>query len=209
MGRASYCPLEQRQPLGFSVLTNLSYERAKLGAPAFHTLRGRGTLILGLSIQTFTIIYVVIGLMAIAVGIVVLIGMFGSHRMRGWTAFFLLTTILTSVTGFLFLIHGFTSVLGIGIASCVLLALALCGLYGKHLAGAWRWIYVACISNALYLNVLVLIVLETAGTQTTGANPVRAVVPDSEGRCTNRFSFYQHCCGAQISPRPGFFHLVD
>ena len=158
MGRASYCPLEQRQPLGFSVLTNLSYERAKLGAPAFHTLRGRGTLILGLSIQTFTIIYVVIGLMAIAVGIVVLIGMFGSHRMRGWTAFFLLTTILTSVTGFLFLIHGFTSVLGTGIASCVLLALALCGLYGKHLAGAWRWIYVACASNALYLNVLVLIV---------------------------------------------------
>jgi len=116
----------------------LSYERAKLGAPAFHTPAGQGALILGLSIQTFTIIYVVIGLMAIAVGIVVLIGMFGSHRMHGWTAFFLLTTILTSVTGFLFLIHGFTSVLGIGIASCVLLALA-------------------CASNALYLNVLVLI----------------------------------------------------
>jgi hypothetical protein len=31
-------------------------------------------------------------------------------------------------------------------------------LYGKRLAGAWRWIYVATASSALYLNVLVLIV---------------------------------------------------
>jgi len=59
-------------------------------------------MILGLSIQTFTIIHVIISLMAIASGIVVLIGMLGSRRMPGWTAFFLLTTVLTSVTGFLF-----------------------------------------------------------------------------------------------------------
>ena len=34
----------------------------------------------------------------------------------------------------------------------------LYGLYGKRLAGAWRWIYIAAASGALYLNVLVLIV---------------------------------------------------
>jgi uncharacterized membrane protein HdeD (DUF308 family) len=39
----------------------------------------------------------VISLVAIASGILVLIGMFGSRRMPGWTAFFLLTTVLTSV----------------------------------------------------------------------------------------------------------------
>src|SRR5262249_22463939 len=92
---------------------------------------------------------------------------------------------------------------------CVMRALGAGALWPLRQASRRCLALDACISNALYLNVLVLIVLETAGTQTTGANPVRAVVPDSEGRCTNRFSFYQHCCGAQISPRPGFFHLVD
>ena len=88
----------------------------------------------------------------------VLFGMLGSHRMRGWTTLFLLTTVLTSVTGFLFPIRGFTPAIGVGIISCLLLALALVGLYGKHLVDAWRWIYVACAVSAFYLNVFVLIV---------------------------------------------------
>ena len=115
-------------------------------------------MILGLSIETFTIIHVIISLVAIASGIVVLIGMLGSRRMPGWTAFFLLTTVLTSVTGFLFPIRGFTPALGTGIVSCLVLALALYALYAKRLAGAWRWIYVTTAASALYLNVLVLIV---------------------------------------------------
>ena len=115
-------------------------------------------MVLGLSIQAFTIVHVVITLVAIASGFVVLIGMLGSHRVRGWTALFLLTTVLTSVTGFMFPIHGFTPAIGVGIISCVLLALALVGLYGKHLVGGWRWIYVACAVSAFYLNVFVLIV---------------------------------------------------
>jgi hypothetical protein len=115
-------------------------------------------MIIGLSLQTFTTIHVIISLLAIASGIVVLIGMLGSHRMQGLTALFLITTILTSVTGFLFPIHGFTPGLGTGIVSLVLLAVALYGLYGKGLVGTWRWIYVACAVSALYLNVLVLIV---------------------------------------------------
>src|SRR5436853_4628873 len=118
----------------------------------------RCVMIIGLSLQTFTFVHVAITLMAIASGIVVLIGMIRSHRMPGWTAFFLLTTVLTSVSGFLFPIRGFTPALGTGIVSSLLLALALYGLYGKHLAGAWRRIYVACAASALYLNVLVLIV---------------------------------------------------
>jgi hypothetical protein len=115
-------------------------------------------MILGLSVQTFTVIHVIISLLAIASGILVLIGMLRSNRMPGWTAFFLLTTVLTGVTGFLFPIRGFTPALGTGIVSLVLLALALYGLYSKHLSGAWRWIYVATAVAALYLNVLVLIV---------------------------------------------------
>jgi hypothetical protein len=115
-------------------------------------------MILGLSIQTFTVIHVIISLLAIASGILVLIGMLRSNEMPGWTAFFLLTTVLTSVTGFLFPIRGFTPAIGTGIVSLILLALALYGLYRKHLSGAWRWIYVTTAVASLYLNVLVLIV---------------------------------------------------
>src|SRR5512135_506524 len=115
-------------------------------------------MILGLSVETFTILHVVITLIAIAAGFVVVFGMLGSKRLPGWTALFLLTTVLTSVTGFMFPIHGFTPALGVGIISMVLLAIALLALYAKHLTGAWRWIYVATAVTALWFNFFVLIV---------------------------------------------------
>lgn len=115
-------------------------------------------MIIGLSIYNFTLLHVAITLVAIASGLIVLFGMLGAHRMPGWTALFLATTILTSVTGFMFPIQGFTPALGVGIISLVILAIALLALYGKHLAGAWRWIYVATAVTALWFNVFVLIV---------------------------------------------------
>jgi hypothetical protein len=115
-------------------------------------------MILGMSVQTFTILHVVISLIAIASGFIVVIGMFGSQPQPRWTAIFLLMTILTSVTGFLFPIHGFTPALGVGVISIVLLAVALLALYVKKLAGAWRWIYVVTAIAALWFNVFVLIV---------------------------------------------------
>lgn len=115
-------------------------------------------MIVGLSIQDFTLLHVAITLVAIASGMIVLFGMLGAHRLPGWTALFLVTTILTSVTGFMFPIHGFTPALGVGIISMVILAIALLALYSKHLAGAWRWIYVATAVTALWFNVFVLIV---------------------------------------------------
>jgi len=38
------------------------------------------------------------------------------------------------------------------------LAVAILARYARHLAGAWRWIYVVTVMIALYLNVFVLIV---------------------------------------------------
>jgi hypothetical protein len=115
-------------------------------------------MILGMTLATYTLVHVIITLIAIATGLVVLLGMLGSYRLSGWTAIFLLTTVLTSVTGFLFPIHGFTPALGVGVISMVLLVIALFALYGKHLAGAWRWIYVVTAVTALWFNVFVLIV---------------------------------------------------
>jgi hypothetical protein len=79
-------------------------------------------MILGLSIHAFTVLHVVISLIGIASGLIVLYGMFNSQRMTVWTALFLATTILTSLTGFLFPRVGFTPAQGVGITSLVVLA---------------------------------------------------------------------------------------
>jgi hypothetical protein len=114
-------------------------------------------MIIGLSLENFTLLHVIISLVAIASGIVVLIGMLRSQKMPGLTALFLLTTILTSATGFLFPIHGFTPALGVGAISLAILAVAMLAAYVKRYVGAWRWIYVAAALTALWFNVFVLI----------------------------------------------------
>ena len=115
-------------------------------------------MIAGLSIENFTILHTAISLIAIASGLIVLAGMLRARRLPGWTAVFLVTTILTSVTGFMFPINGLTPGIVIGLISIVILAIALMALYVKNLSGAWRWIYVVTALIALYFNVFVLIV---------------------------------------------------
>ena len=115
-------------------------------------------MILGMSLSTFTTLHVIISLIGIVSGIVVMFRLLGSRRTPGWTALFLLTTILTSATGFLF---PFTELLPshmIGILSLVLLAIACLALYGMKLAGPWRWIYVVTAMVSLYLNIFVLVI---------------------------------------------------
>jgi len=115
-------------------------------------------MILGLSLSAFTLLHVIISLIAIAAGLVVMIGLFGSSRMPVMTATFLLLTILTSVTGFLF---PFTQLLPshmIGILSLVLLAVACIALYAMKLSGPWRGVYVLTALISLYLNVFVLVI---------------------------------------------------
>ncbi|HXL12657.1 MAG TPA: hypothetical protein VN941_01685 [Bradyrhizobium sp.] len=115
-------------------------------------------MVLGMSLSIFTAVHVVISLVAIVSGIIVMFGLLGSKRMPGMTAIFLLFTILTSATGFLF---PFTQLLPshmIGILSLGLLAIACLALYGMKLSGAWRPIYVVTAMTSLYLNIFVLVV---------------------------------------------------
>jgi hypothetical protein len=76
----------------------------------------------------------------------------------GWTALFLVTTALTSVTGFFFPFHGLTPGLVIGVLSLIALAIAIFARYQRHLAGGWRRSYVISSMIALYFNVFILIV---------------------------------------------------
>ena len=109
-------------------------------------------------LQIYTIIHTLISLVAIFTGFVVVFGMLTDKRLDGWTKWFLITTVLTSVTGFFFPFHGFTPAIGLGIISLPFLALTIFARYPKHLAGPWRWIYVIGAVICLYFNLFVLVV---------------------------------------------------
>jgi hypothetical protein len=114
-----------------------------------------------MSLATFVLVHVVISLVGVASGLVVMFGLLGSNRMSGLTALFLVTTILTSATGFLIPPLVSEKLLPshiIGLLSLVLLAIACFALYVQKLSGAWRWVYVLTALISLYLNVFVLVI---------------------------------------------------
>src|ERR1700723_2141446 len=88
-------------------------------------------------------IHVALSLIALVAGLVVLYGLLKGQARGGWTALFLATKILTSVTGFPLPPFGFDPPRAVGSLSLVLLALAVAALYAFRLAGAWHWIFVA------------------------------------------------------------------
>ncbi len=109
-------------------------------------------------LPTFTIIHVAISLAAIASGFIVVFGMIANKRLDGWNAFFLATTVATSVTGFGFPIKGMTPGIALGVISLVILAPVIYARYSRRLAGFWRPLYIIGAAFAFYLNFVVLIV---------------------------------------------------
>ena len=106
----------------------------------------------------FTFTHVVISLVGIFSGLVVAYAFINAKQLDRWTSVFLWTTVLTSVTGFMFPFHGFKPSYVVGVISLIVLALALFALYRRHLEGGWRRTYVISAMIALYLNVFVLVV---------------------------------------------------
>jgi len=115
-------------------------------------------MMLGLSLSAFTLVHVIISLIGIFSGFIVLFGLLSAKRLNGLTALFLLTTVLTSVTGFGFPFDHLLPSHKVGIISLVVLAIAIPARYSFHMSGKWRWIYVVTAMIALYLNVFVLVV---------------------------------------------------
>jgi len=109
-------------------------------------------------LSIFTFAHVVISLIGIFSGLVVAYALINARQLDRWTSVFLWTTVLTSVTGFMFPFHGFKPSYVVGAISLVVLALAIFALYRQHLAGGWRTTYVISSMIALYLNVFVLVV---------------------------------------------------
>jgi hypothetical protein len=112
----------------------------------------------GIPTDTFLQIHVALSLIGLASGLVVLYGLLNGNPLGGWTALFLVTTILTGVTGFPLPPFGLDPARIVGIILLVLLVAAVAARYAFHLAGAWRWIYIVTAIMALYLNVFVGVV---------------------------------------------------
>ena len=114
-------------------------------------------MIFGMPPLTFA--HVVISLIGVASGFVVLFGFFVRKRLPDWNLIFLLSTIATSVTGFIFFpFEHFLPSHGVAMLSLVVLALACVALYVRHLRGAWSRVYAVTSVIALYFNVFVLVV---------------------------------------------------
>ncbi len=114
-------------------------------------------MILGMSLALFTRLHVIISLIGIASGFLVVFGMFAARRLNAMTALFLITTALTSITGFLFPNSTVTPGIILGVLSSIALLIAILARYAFHLAGRWRTTYVITAVISLYFNVFVLI----------------------------------------------------
>jgi hypothetical protein len=115
-------------------------------------------MVLGMSLAAFTLFHVILSLIGIVAGLIVMFGLWASKRLPAMTAVFLVTTILTSVTGFLFPFKAFGPPHAVGVISLIVLVFTVLGLYVYGLAGRWRAIYVSTAVLALYLNTFVAVV---------------------------------------------------
>ncbi len=109
-------------------------------------------------ITTFTLIHTLISLVAITAGLVVMGGLMAERRLDGWIGLFLLTTALTSITGFGFPFTGLIASHYVGVISLLILPLVIYARYRKQLIGSWRGVFVVGTALTLYLNFFVLVV---------------------------------------------------
>ena len=108
--------------------------------------------------SSLVLVHVLISFVGIVSGFVVVFGLIGGKRRDRWTAAFLVSTILTSLSGFILPAHKILPSHIIGVISLVVLAVACFARYGRSLAGRWRSTYVISATVALYFNVFVLVV---------------------------------------------------
>jgi len=92
-------------------------------------------MVLGMTLSTFTLVHVLISLAGLGSGLIVVLGMIAGKRLDGWTAVFLVTTVLTSATGFLFPVEHLLPSHIVGIISLVVLAVAIVARYAPSHGG--------------------------------------------------------------------------
>jgi hypothetical protein len=108
-------------------------------------------------VAALTLGHTAISLVGIFSGLGVLALMLEGRDNPGWTRVFLLTTVLTSVSGYIF---PFTRLLPshvVGAVSLVVLAVVLYARYARAEQGRWAAVFIVGSVLALWLNVFVLV----------------------------------------------------
>ena len=108
-------------------------------------------------LKVYTLVHVVLSLFGIFSGLVVAGSFVAGTRLPRWIDCFLVTTLLTSLTGFGF---PFVTILPshiVGGLSLIVLAGAIAAAYWKRLESRWLPAFVVLSMVALYLNVFVLL----------------------------------------------------
>lgn len=113
-------------------------------------------MILGL--PTLVFVHVLISLLGIGSGFVILAGFLGGRRLDTSNAFFLVTAILTSLSGFILPAHKIVPSHILGALSLIALAIACVARYLKKIQGGWQKTYVIAAMISFYFNVFVLVV---------------------------------------------------
>src|SRR5437764_11996376 len=111
-------------------------------------------MIFGMAASTFTLVHVMISLVGIVSGFVVVFGLLAGKRLDRWTALFLTSTEVTSVTGFGFPSDHLLPSHKVGMISLVVLTVAILARDACSLDAARRWTHVLHAAVPIYLNVL-------------------------------------------------------
>ncbi|MGO4437116.1 hypothetical protein [Rhizobium sp. RAF56] len=101
--------------------------------------------------------HVAISLVAIVSGFPVVYGFLTARRYERWTLIFMVTTIATLVTGFMFPYNGFTPAIGVGILCTAIFIPTAAARYVFRMAGGWRRVFVIGSLVLFYFNCFVLI----------------------------------------------------
>jgi hypothetical protein len=110
-----------------------------------------------MDLTLLTYIHTGLSLIALAAGIPVALGLMRAGATKFWTVVFLVTTVATSATGFLFPFSRFGDSHWVGLISLIVLAAAIAAQYLFRFRGSWRWIYAVMALLAFYFNVFVLV----------------------------------------------------
>lgn len=110
-----------------------------------------------LGFTPFTWFHTLLSLVMLVAGFVVVKDLFRSHVDKTWLAVFVISGVLTNVTGFGFPFSRFTESHYTAIFSLIVLGGVILGFYVFKLAGPWRWIFAISAVLAFYTDALVTI----------------------------------------------------
>lgn len=115
-------------------------------------------MILGMSMRSFTLTHMLISLTGIGSGFVVMFGLLYRKEFEGWTVVFFISSIFTTVTGFLFPFDHLLRSHILGLMSLFVLTISL---FLRNVLGLDGWLrvaYVVTLATALYFNCFAAVV---------------------------------------------------